>query len=144
EPELEQRLVKVADDGDGAYRLTFERGSERREVSADYVVFALPFSALRQVDLKDLALSADKRTVIAELGYGTNAKIMGAFTRRVWLEDHDALGTVTSDEPYQQCWDTSIGQPGESGLLTNFVGGKQGEQSGEGSAERWYTTVLLP
>ena len=142
---LDHRLVHAAKSDGAGYSLTFEDAAGgRHQVEADYVVFALPFSVLRAVDLSGLELSEDKQRVISELGYGTNAKVMGAFRSRIWREQHAASGSVTSDEPFQQCWDTSIGQAGTSGLLTNFLGGKQGEKSGEGEAESFYTSVTLP
>jgi len=141
---LEHRLT-VAAEKEGFIELTFEdsKGKSMR-VQADHVVFALPFSTLRKVDLTGLTLSPLKRQIIDELGYGTNAKVMGAFKERVWLTQHDATGSATSDEPFQQCWDTAPGQEGKSGMLTNFVGGDQGVKCGEGSAEAWYTQVMVP
>ena len=47
-------------------------------------MYALPFTKLREVDLDGAELSADKRTVIDELGYGTNAKLMMQFSDRHW------------------------------------------------------------
>lgn len=141
---LQHKLTVVAE-SEGAFELTFEDAEGKSlQVQADHVVFALPFSTLRKVDLKGVTLSPLKRQIINELGYGTNAKVMGAFTERVWLTKHDATGSATSDEPFQQCWDTAPGQDGKSGLLTNFVGGEQGVKSGEGSAEAWYTQVMVP
>jgi monoamine oxidase len=141
---LEHKLVRAARRGAG-YTLTFEDAAGGlRDIEADLVVFALPFSVLRDVDLSALELSDEKQRVISELNYGTNAKLMGAFNTRVWREQHASSGSVTSDEPFQQCWDTSIGQAGTSGLLTNFLGGRQGEQSGEGDPESVYTSLTLP
>lgn len=137
-------LVRARDREGGGYVLGFDGASGPMEVEADHLVFALPFTRLRQVDLTALTLTDEKRQVIAELGYGTNAKVMGAFMSRYWRTQYDAAGSVTSDLPLQQTWDTSVGQPGESGLLTNFLGGDQGVASGEGEAEAWYTSVVVP
>ncbi len=141
---LGQKLttVKKIDDG---FQLIFEDAQDRQlEVEVDHVVFALPFSTLRKVDLAGASISPLKRQIIDELGYGKNAKVMGSFRERVWLTQHDASGSVTSDEAFQQCWDTAPGQAGKSGILTNFVAGDQGVKSGEGSAETWYTQVMVP
>ncbi len=137
-------LVRARDREGGGFVLTFDGTSGPMEVEADHLVFALPFTRLRQVDLAELTLSDEKRQIIAELGYGTNAKVMGAFGSRVWRTQHDATGSVTSDLPMQQTWDTSVGQAGEGGLLTNFLGGDQGIACGEGEAETWYTEVVVP
>jgi monoamine oxidase len=98
---------------------------------------------LREVDLEGLQLPANKLKMIRELGYGTNAKIMGAFSERVWRTTHNASGSVTMDGPMQQTWDTAVGQAGAQGILTNFLGGDPGVQSGRGEAEDWYRQVVL-
>ena len=139
---LDSRLVALSG-GDGA-AFTLELASKdgtKRQVEADYVVLALPFSVLRKVSLK-VPLSDLKRQIIQELGYGTNAKVMGQFDSRVWREAHAKSGTVTSDLPLQQAWDTSIGQPGKRGILTNFLGGKAGADVGDPDPEAYYTGLL--
>jgi monoamine oxidase len=135
-------LVAARDAGE-AFTLAFMGPDGEVEVEADHVVFALPFTRLRQVDLEMLTLTEDKRAVIAELQYGTNAKVMGEFTERVWTTQHMASGSVTTDEDFQQTWDTSIGQDGDAGLLTNFLGGEQGLAAGDGEAEAWFTDVCV-
>ncbi|MBK7585982.1 MAG: FAD-dependent oxidoreductase [Myxococcales bacterium] len=139
--ELGHKLIQAADSG-GAIKLTFAKtaGGEL-ELSVDHVVFALPFTLLREVNLDGLTLSADKRTIIAELGYGTNAKVMGGYKTRPWLTQHNASGSVTTDLPFQQTWDSSIGQAGTAGVLTNFLGGTQGLNSGQGTPEAWFAQV---
>lgn len=142
-------LVAVAPDGDG-YRLTFERQAEgpdgaagsRFDVGADHVVLALPFTLLRKVDLGGLDLPETKAKIIDELGYGTNAKLMMQFTRRVWQTDHDASGATFTDNGIQTSWDTTRGQAGTHGIITNFVGGDIGTAMGEGTAEERAQAIL--
>lgn len=126
---------------EGRYSLRFRTTAGNTDVECDHVVFALPFSKLREVDLDAAGLSADKRTMIEALGYGTNAKIMSAFSSRVWLQQ-GASGSITSDGDLQQTWDSSIGQGGEQGVLTYFVGGRRGIDVGEGEAETWVNEML--
>jgi monoamine oxidase len=140
--ETGNKLTRVSGPKGGPYRLTLEREAGVLEVEVDHVVFALPFTLLRQVELEDLALSQDKIEMIQELGYGTNAKRIGAFTSRVWRVDHNASGSVTTDQAFQQTWDTSNGQAGEQGILTNFLGGEVGANSDEGSAESGYLSCV--
>ncbi len=117
------------------------KSDTKHEVHADRVVLAIPYSVLRHVKL-DVPLSKLKQQIIQELGYGTNAKVMGSFETRVWREEHKKSGSVTSDLPLQQVWDSSIGQPGKRGILTNFLGGQAGVDVGEGDAEDYYTGLL--
>jgi monoamine oxidase len=122
---LEHRLVVAARTSSG-YKLTFERADGTRHAElCDRVVFALPFSTLRLVDLGKLGLSEEKTAIIQTLGYGTNTKVMGGFSSRVWRSAHNSSGSITSDAAFQQTWDSSIGQLGESGILTNFLGGRR-------------------
>jgi len=138
----EHELVKVAA-VDGAYQLTFATSGGDVEVNADHVVLAIPFTILREIDLADAGLPAEKRTMIDELGYGTNAKLFGGFDRKVWREDQHASGSSFSDVgELQSTWDSSAGQPGTTGILTNFVGGARGLSIGEGSAEERMVEVL--
>lgn len=139
---LDSRLSSLSGGGPRGFtlELTSKSGSTR-EVRAEYVVLALPFSVLRKVAL-NVPLTDLKRQIIDELGYGTNAKVMGQFDSRVWRDVHEKSGTVTTDLPLQQVWDTSIGQPGKRGILTNFLGGKAGEAVGEPDPEDYYTGLL--
>ncbi len=136
----EHKLVK-ATTVDSGIELVFDAAGGEVKVTCDRVVFALPFSTLRSVDLDGLELTEEKRTIIAQLGYGTNAKIMGGFSRRTWTEA-GATGSLTSDTELQQTWDSSVGQAGESGILTNFVGGERGVAAGEGSEDAWFRGLL--
>ena len=139
---LDHRLTKVAAAGDG-FTLTFATRGGDVTVACDHVVYALPFTRLREVDLDGAGLSTAKREVIDELGYGTNAKLMMQFSDRHWQSAHASAGSVITDVgELQALWSTSRGQPGATGVLTNFVGGDRGVAIGAGTAESQATTVL--
>lgn len=138
---LEHKLTKAADAGAG-FELTFDGPDGEVTVKASRIVFALPFTKLREVDLTGLTLSEEKREIIDTLGYGTNAKVMLGFDTRVWRTDHDASGSLTTDLSIQQTWETTVGQAGDHGILTNFTGGQGGLDSGEGEPTDWAAMVL--
>jgi len=100
--------------------------------SFDAVILALPFTKLRQVKgLDGLKLSAEKLKCIQELGYGVNAKVMNGTTSRVWRSPDAGLpapsnGTFYSDLGFQTLWETSRVQPGEAGIITDYLGSKPG------------------
>lgn len=129
------RLVAIRQTAGGAYTLSFERGSSTMDMEFDHVVLALPFTLLRGVTLEIDGMSAEKSQVIAELGYGTNAKLMSQYTSRVWVDAHNRGGAAIADNGAQFTWETSRGQDGASGVLTNFLGGTIGAESGAGTAE---------
>ena len=128
---LEHRLESVRAAGD-ALRLDFAGpGGRAVGVEADFVVLALPFSVLRGVDLR-VELPPEKVRAIAELGYGTNTKIVAGFRRRAW-RDLGYSGRIFSDEPFGTAWDHSRLQGGEAGGLTLFPGGRAGVAATEGT-----------
>jgi monoamine oxidase len=144
-------LTKVARGGEG-FLLTFASagGGDLVEIEVDHVVYALPFTKLREVDLEGAELSDEKRTIIDELGYGTNAKLMLQFATRHWETAHQSAGSVITDVgQLQTIWATSRGQGGDQGILTHFAGGPRGVAMGEGTPEAqaqqvlpWIDTVL--
>ena len=109
--------------GDGSYGLRF--GGVRHDVIADRVVLAIPFTTLRRVDLGHAGLSPLKRRCVEELGMGTNAKVLMQFERRPERFGH-WNGELTTDEPLSDTWDSSLTEPGRSGLLTVYSGGAVG------------------
>jgi monoamine oxidase len=115
----------------GRYVLSVRQGSASRELRASMVVLAIPFSTLRAVRL-DVPLPATKQRAINELRYGTNAKLMIGFDRRIWRAQH-ANGSTYADLPFQTTWDTTRQQAGSGGVLTNFVGGQHGVDIAQGT-----------
>ncbi|MDR7456116.1 MAG: FAD-dependent oxidoreductase [Armatimonadota bacterium] len=136
----DHRLTAVRSRGRG-YALTFERrGAGVREVTADLVVLALPFTLLREVEI-GVELPAYKWKAIRELGYGTNAKLMLGLLERPW-RGRGHSGTAYTDEAYQLCWDNSRGQPGPVGGITLFSGGAPGLAVGRGAVAEQIARLL--
>lgn len=125
-------LEAVREASDGGVVLDIRHGSASREVRADAVVLALPFTLLRHVRI-DLPLPPVKRRAIDVLGYGDNAKLMIGFNRRVWREQ-GSNGSVFTDRPFQSSWEASRAQAGEHGILTNFTGGRHAIELGSETA----------
>lgn len=125
-------LVAVRRTPAGRYALTFRDKLAERDVLADRVILALPFSTLRRVALR-LDLPPVKRRAIAELGYGTNTKLFAAFRAPVWRASHGSSGSTFSDLPYQTSWDATRGQAVRGGVLVNYTGGAHGLTVGRGA-----------
>lgn len=126
------RLEALRTGSDGRYVASVRREGTSREERASHVVLALPFTLLRDVRL-DVPLSPAKGRAIAELGYGTNAKLMTGWARREWRLSHGSTGTVMTDAGFQVAWETSRAQKGTAGVLTNFTGGAEGLSVGRGT-----------
>ncbi|CAN5809218.1 NAD(P)/FAD-dependent oxidoreductase [soil metagenome] len=125
----EHRLVGISATGTTGHKLTFSHKGKPFTASYDHVIMAIPFTILRDVDGVDhLKLSPEKMRAIRKMGYGTNIKIMAGFTDRTWRQPRDGgkvfcNGSVYTDKSFQTCWETSRGQKGVSGIITNFMGG---------------------
>jgi len=126
---LRHTLSSIEREGD-AYRLTFENEGKPPVIHTfKRAVLTLPFTRLRAVKgLGGLGLPADKMKVINEQGYGANAKLMVGTSSRPWTNalpgiDAPMTGSLYSDRGFQQMWDSSIGQPGDGGVLTNYLAG---------------------
>ncbi len=129
-PLLDHRLVRVEHAG-ARIRLQFDRVSApTAAVEADFVVLALPFSLLRQVDTGDV-FPAWKRAAIDALDYGTNAKLIVGTDGRPW-RDGGNDGDFFCDLPGQSGWDASRLRPGDAGALTFYLGGVDGVTCGGG------------
>ena len=126
-------LESVREVGDHRYAVTLRRGGGTIEATSSHVVLAIPFTMLRRVRL-DLSMPPQQRRAVQELDYGTNAKLMIGFDRRLWRERYGSNGSTFTDLPYQTTWETSRGQAGRAGVLTNFTGGRNGAQLGVGTA----------
>jgi monoamine oxidase len=122
---LQTPLVAAWDRSDGKVGLRFE--GVAGDVHADQVVFALPFTVLRDVDLSGLTLSRHKRRAIRTLAMGTNSKFNLQLDRTFKALDWDA-GFV-SDVPHYVTWDSTYGQSNpapRTPVLTIYNGGTDG------------------
>jgi monoamine oxidase len=126
---LGERLEAVRSRGHGRYTCTFSRGAAVHEVPADHVVLALPFTKLREVELRGIGLPPPQLRAIREEPLGTNAKIALQFSRRVWNADH-WTGNLYTDGIVQGGWETTVDQPGDAGILIALPGGEAGADLG--------------
>jgi len=133
------RLESLRARSGSGYTLSFARDAGTVDVHADIVVLALPFTLLRTVELdRNLALPAAKGRAIAELGYGTNAKMLLGMNERVWRSHPfdgrtGFSGYLYSDLSVQTGWDHTHGQPGTAGGYTVYLGGNEGVRAGSGT-----------
>jgi len=138
---MDHKLTRIAPRSGGGYTLTFMQGATPVEATAAHVVLALPFSILREVEVL-VDLPAAKKKAIAEVGYGTNSKLMAGFSSRPWRTTHRSNGETFTDLPFQATWETSRLQAGSSGIITNFTGGLRGVSIGDGTPDAQLATFL--
>jgi monoamine oxidase len=126
---LGAELTAIARRDNGIELTCAAEGGSKAQIF-DVAILALPFTKLRAVGGIDaLGLSPLKLKAIRELGYGNNMKLVCGTASRVWQTSgaglpHPSNGCFYSDLPFQNVWDSSRAQPGEHGLLSNFMAGK--------------------
>jgi monoamine oxidase len=147
---LGHRLAKVTA-ADGGFELQFTTGEGEGEgdvdvaIEVDHVVYALPFTRLREVDLGGAGLSDGKRALIAELSYGTGSKLALQFTHRPWQDPPSFSngGAFSDTGQLQRTTDSSRYELEEPyGILINSVGGARGRSIGDGTPEQQAQQVL--
>jgi monoamine oxidase len=138
---LGHRLTSLRSNGRGFAAGFDRRGTGPVDVNADIVILALPFTLLREVDMR-VELPAFKRRAIRDLGYGTNAKLMYGLLERPWRA-RGYSGTAYSDAPFQLCWDNSRAQGAVVGGVTLYSGGRPGLTVGQGELDA-QTARLFP
>jgi monoamine oxidase len=118
------RLSALRLNSDGSYTLTF---NDRQDVTADYVILALPFAVLRMLNYQAAGFDALKNTAIQQLGSGRNGKLQLQFGSRFWNGPGPwpgiSNGASYSDTGYQCTWDVTRGQAGATGILVDYTGG---------------------
>ncbi len=127
---LGQQLVAIKPRGHGRWACTFADGTLAYEIVADQVVLALPFTKLREVDTTGLDLPPQQRRAIDTEPLGSNSKIQLQFSSKVWNKEHWTANAYT-DEVAQGTWETTVDQPGTSGILIGLPGGAGGADIGE-------------
>lgn len=114
--------------------VTASRDGRTVEFMADQIICALPLSMLKTIDgLDSIGFTPAKLDCIRNMRYGQNAKIMMDFKSREWRRASGAgkpsSGWVMGDFTSQSYWETSLGQKGQHGILTNFLGGRAGQKA---------------
>ncbi len=95
-------------------------GDGPEEIGADHVVLALPFTALRSVDLTGAQLSARKLRAIDDLGMGVGAKMSLQFRRDAWTKAES--GESYSDMRTGSTWPGHAGMSGPQKILVSLSG----------------------
>jgi monoamine oxidase len=128
------RLTALARRPDGRYRLAFARDAAHRELVADHVVLALPFTLLRDVDLAHAGFRQRKLAAIRELGMASNTKLQLQFAERAWVAQ-GGNGETRIEGSYHVSWEVSRGQSGAAGILNFYSGGATAVRAGDGTPE---------
>ena len=124
-----EKLVALKARGNGRYTVTLHKGHGTREIVADHVVLALPFTTLRDVDLRHVEIPALHRRAIDHEPLGSNAKMFLQFTDRTWVKANET-GNAYCAGVVQGAWDAAGYQKGAAGILAALPGGRVGTEWG--------------
>ena len=135
---LGHRLTRVVETTNGRYKVTFERAGGVTEVTADFVVLALPFAVLNELDISRAGFDALKHQAIAEQGRGHNGKLHLQYAERDWLGKGPwpgvSNGSSYADTGYQVTWEATRAQLGTPGILVYYSGGSTTDAAVTGPA----------
>jgi monoamine oxidase len=137
---LNHTLVSIRSVGTG-FMLYFDK--VKNPVPTDYVIMTVPFTRLREVDLR-ISMPQIKWDVINKLGYGTNSKLMIGMQNHFWRQQGFG-GLVYADNGIPNGWDNAQLQTADSQAagLSILFGGKSGVEVGNGSVES-QRNIYLP
>ncbi|MES1256646.1 MAG: NAD(P)/FAD-dependent oxidoreductase [Acidobacteriota bacterium] len=117
---LQTDLVALSHRG-AAVRASLKHGGATAQVACDYVVLALPATALRRVPITP-ALPSAQHEAFARLKYGRATRTLLQFSERRWRSPGRprAFG---SDLPFGAVWEANEEQRGRAGILSLLAGG---------------------
>lgn len=125
----------------GRYLVSLRQGNASQERIYEHVLFAIPFTVLREVDLA-IDLPPIKRQAIEQLGYGSGAKLSLPMQERIWRTRYGSTISIYTDQTFQNTWESARYSSGPTGWLTDLRGGQQGLQLGEGNSEDHAQTLV--
>lgn len=122
--QLGHRLVALSRRLGGTVRLTFDLRGKYLQRDYDAVVLAMPFSVLREVEMRGVDMSSWKRQAIDKSEMGDSSRLLVGFSRPYWRES-GATGSGRADLPsLQNAWETNPSRAGRSGaVIAHQVGG---------------------
>jgi monoamine oxidase len=130
--------TRIAQDATGVTVTVAQRGTTRA-FSADRLVIAVPFAALRTVPITP-PLSRETRDAIEQLPNTSVVKVFVQTRTRFWIAEGQSGGAST-DLPLSLLSERTINQPGPRGILEAYVVGPAARQLCPLSQEERLRTV---
>jgi monoamine oxidase len=103
--------------------VTVNAAGRRSQISADYLICAIPFTVLRSIEVSP-AFSEGKQRAIRELTYNSVTRVYVQSPTRSWVAD-GLSGFAATDLPIGTVWDCTEGQPGVRGILECYTSGER-------------------
>ena len=137
----EHRLTALRENANKSITLTFAENGATREETFDVVIMTLPFTILRDIEMK-MELPPLKQRVIRELGYGTNSKFILETRDRPWR--NNGYRGYLFNENIPNGWDSAQMQNDNTGAgaFTCFFGGDRGKAAVRGTEQAQLDYIL--
>lgn len=121
-------VARAVRDEHSSLRVTVEgAGGDRTQIKADYVILAVPVTALRAIEITP-DLPPEQAKAFERLKYGRVTKSSLQFSRRFWKR-HGRSPAYGTDGPTGAIWDANEEQRGPAGILTFMAGGQASEDT---------------
>ncbi len=110
-------VVRIEQDAQGVRAVCLKAGATQTH-SAGYMICAIPFSCLRQVEISP-RFRPEKHAIIAQLYYDPVVRVFLQTRRRFW-NDEGLNGFADTDHP-MEIWHPTFDQPGSRGILMAYL-----------------------
>jgi monoamine oxidase len=107
-------------------RVIFMQAGRHQSIEADRLIFAIPFSVLRRVEVSP-RFSPEKQRAVNELPYFSAARVSLQSRKRFWVAA-GLNGLGQTDLPIANLFDMTSNQPGLRGILQSYLGGARARQ----------------
>jgi monoamine oxidase len=110
-------VVRIEHDA-RSVRVVFLQAGAQQAIAGDYLICAIPFSVLKDVEVS-LPFTTEKQRAIQDLPYHPATRVFLQSRKRYWLEEgfDGFAGTDVLGEVWHPTWD----QPGPRGILSSFL-----------------------
>jgi monoamine oxidase len=133
-------LARIAQNNKQVTVTVNDSGRRRSQISADYLICAIPFPVLRSIEVSP-AFSPGKQQAIRELSYNSVTRVYVQSPTRPWIAE-GLSGFVTTDLPIGTVWDCTEGQPGARGILECYTSGERARSLASLSEPQRIRTVV--
>lgn len=120
--------------------VTVNTSGRRGQISADYLICAIPFTVLRSIEVSP-PFSEGKQRAIRELTYNSVTRVYAQSPTRSWIAE-GLSGYAATDLPIGTVWDCTEGQPGARGILECYTSGERARRLASVSEPQRVRTVV--
>lgn len=114
-------VIRIEQDA-SSVRVNFLQASGQETISADYMVCAIPFSILKEIEVSP-QFSPAKQRAIRELPYTSAARVYLQSRKEFWIDEGLGVSAYT-DLPIMAIVNSTLNQKGARGILESYSAGR--------------------